>query len=62
MYNMLYEECFKLIINFGIGIECSDTKWCSPHNPTGKVFSKDELEIIAGACRTLDILAVTDEV
>ncbi|XP_009759648.1 uncharacterized protein LOC107770016 isoform X2 [Nicotiana tabacum] len=34
----------------------------SPHNPTGKVFSNDELEIIAGACRTLDILAVTDEV
>ncbi|CAI9104905.1 OLC1v1003697C3 [Oldenlandia corymbosa var. corymbosa] len=34
----------------------------SPHNPTGKVFSKNELEIIAGACTTWDILAVTDEV
>ncbi|KAL3517393.1 hypothetical protein ACH5RR_019982 [Cinchona calisaya] len=34
----------------------------SPHNPTGKVFTKDELEMIAGACRTWDILAVTDEV
>lgn len=34
----------------------------SPHNPTGKVFTKDDLEIIAGACRTWDILAVTDEV
>ncbi|KAG5603402.1 hypothetical protein H5410_034772 [Solanum commersonii] len=34
----------------------------SPHNPTGKVFTKDELEIIAGACRTWDILVVTDEV
>ncbi|CAI9767845.1 unnamed protein product [Fraxinus pennsylvanica] len=34
----------------------------SPHNPTGKVFSKDELEIIAGACQTWNILAVTDEV
>ncbi|KAK2965228.1 hypothetical protein RJ640_019983 [Escallonia rubra] len=34
----------------------------SPHNPTGKVFTKDELEIIAGACRARDCLAVTDEV
>lgn len=34
----------------------------SPHNPTGKVFTKDELEIIAGVCRTWDILVVTDEV
>ncbi|CAN4091079.1 unnamed protein product [Withania somnifera] len=34
----------------------------SPHNPTGKVFTKDELEIIAEACRTRDIIAVSDEV
>ncbi|CAN1285186.1 Kynurenine--oxoglutarate transaminase [Linum perenne] len=34
----------------------------SPQNPTGKVFSKNELEIIAEACRSRDCLAVTDEV
>ncbi|CAK7348374.1 unnamed protein product [Dovyalis caffra] len=34
----------------------------SPHNPTGKVFSKDELEIIAGACCRWDCVAITDEV
>uniref|UniRef100_A0A7N0R9Z7 Aminotransferase class I/classII large domain-containing protein n=2 Tax=Kalanchoe fedtschenkoi TaxID=63787 RepID=A0A7N0R9Z7_KALFE len=34
----------------------------SPHNPTGKVFSKHELEAIANVCRTRDILAITDEV
>ncbi|KAK4558960.1 hypothetical protein RGQ29_008274 [Quercus rubra] len=34
----------------------------SPQNPTGKVFTKDELEIIAGICRTRDCLAITDEV
>ncbi|GMQ00272.1 hypothetical protein CsSME_00047428 [Camellia sinensis var. sinensis] len=34
----------------------------SPHNPTGKVFTKDELETIAGACHTRDCLAITDEV
>ncbi|XP_004300477.1 PREDICTED: kynurenine--oxoglutarate transaminase-like [Fragaria vesca subsp. vesca] len=34
----------------------------SPHNPTGKVFTKDELEIIAGECRSRNCLAITDEV
>ena len=34
----------------------------SPHNPTGKVFSREELEIIAEICRRHDLLAVTDEV
>ncbi|KAL7226984.1 hypothetical protein ACSBR1_021950 [Camellia fascicularis] len=33
-----------------------------PHNPAGKVFTKDELETIAGACHTRDCLAITDEV
>ncbi len=34
----------------------------SPHNPTGKVFDRGELELIAGLCRDHDLLAVTDEV
>lgn len=34
----------------------------SPHNPTGKVFSRAELELIAGLCRDHDLIAVTDEV
>ncbi|KAL9257818.1 Kynurenine--oxoglutarate transaminase 1-like protein [Drosera capensis] len=34
----------------------------SPHNPTGKVFSRDELEVIAEVCNDHDYLAVTDEV
>ena len=34
----------------------------SPHNPTGKVFSRAELEQIAELCRRHDLLAVTDEV
>ena len=34
----------------------------SPHNPTGKVFSREELEIISALCRERDILCVTDEV
>ncbi|KAF3436512.1 hypothetical protein FNV43_RR23604 [Rhamnella rubrinervis] len=34
----------------------------SPQNPTGKVFTKDELEIIAEVCRVRNCLAITDEV
>lgn len=34
----------------------------SPHNPTGKVFSRAELEIVADVCRTHDLLAITDEI
>ena len=34
----------------------------SPHNPTGKVFSREELETIAGLCRGRDVVCVTDEV
>lgn len=34
----------------------------SPHNPTGKVFTDDELATIADLCVANDLLVVTDEV
>ncbi|HSP93242.1 MAG TPA: methionine aminotransferase [Thermoanaerobaculia bacterium] len=34
----------------------------TPHNPTGKVFSRGEMELVAGLCRERDVLCVTDEV
>jgi N-succinyldiaminopimelate aminotransferase len=34
----------------------------TPHNPTGKVFTRDELTLIAQLCREHDVYAVTDEV
>ena len=34
----------------------------SPHNPTGKVFSVEELDMIARLCVEHDVIAVTDEV
>lgn len=34
----------------------------SPHNPTGKVFNMEELQIIAEYCKSNDCIAVTDEV
>ena len=34
----------------------------TPHNPTGKVFSRPELEMVAELCRRYDTLAITDEI
>jgi aspartate/methionine/tyrosine aminotransferase len=34
----------------------------TPHNPSGKVFSREELESIATLCRRHDTLAITDEI
>jgi len=35
---------------------------CTPNNPTGKVFSRDEMEFIAGLCQEYDALCFTDEI
>jgi len=34
----------------------------SPHNPTGKVFSRSELGLIADVCREHDLIAFTDDI
>jgi len=34
----------------------------TPNNPTGKVFTREELEFIGGLCREFDSLAITDEI
>ncbi|HVG33159.1 MAG TPA: aminotransferase class I/II-fold pyridoxal phosphate-dependent enzyme [Pyrinomonadaceae bacterium] len=35
---------------------------CNPNNPTGKVFTRDEMEFIAALCREYDALCFTDEI
>ncbi len=34
----------------------------TPHNPTGKVFTREELEFVAALCQEHDVVAITDEV
>jgi len=34
----------------------------SPHNPTGKVYTREELSLIAELCQEHDALAITDEI
>ena len=35
---------------------------CNPNNPTGKVFTRGEMEFIAGLCQEFDALCFTDEI
>ncbi|MEP6570106.1 MAG: aminotransferase class I/II-fold pyridoxal phosphate-dependent enzyme [Acidobacteriota bacterium] len=35
---------------------------CNPNNPTGKVFTRAEMEFIASLCREFDALCFTDEI
>lgn len=35
---------------------------CSPHNPVGRVWKREELEQITALCRKYDILLVSDEI
>lgn len=35
---------------------------CNPNNPTGKVFSMEEMEFIADLCKEFDALVFTDEI
>jgi aminotransferase len=35
---------------------------CNPNNPTGKVFTPDEMEFIASLCQEFDALCFTDEI
>lgn len=35
---------------------------CNPNNPTGKVFTQDELEFIADLCKEFDAICFTDEI
>ena len=34
----------------------------TPNNPTGKLFSRTELEVVAELCQRWDVLAITDEI
>ncbi len=35
---------------------------CNPNNPTGKVFTREEMKFIAGLCQEFDALCFTDEI
>lgn len=34
----------------------------SPHNPTGRVFTREEMELVASLCLEFDVIVISDEV
>jgi L-glutamine---4-(methylsulfanyl)-2-oxobutanoate aminotransferase len=34
----------------------------TPNNPTGKVFTREELQVVAALCRKWDVIAISDEI
>lgn len=42
--------------------ECKICLLCSPHNPTGKVWKKEELEFIVGTCKKYGVKLISDEI
>jgi aspartate/methionine/tyrosine aminotransferase len=49
-------------LNAAVGPRTRAIVFNSPNNPSGKVFSRDELEAIALVCQRHDLLAITDEI
>ena len=35
---------------------------CSPHNPTGRIFTKEELERIISICKKHNVIIISDEI
>ena len=54
----LDEDALRAVVNNNTRMIVLNT----PMNPTGKVFTKAELEVIAGICLEHDLLVLTDEV
>lgn len=36
--------------------------FCNPHNPTGRVWTKDELKELVGLCKKYDVLIISDDI
>lgn len=36
--------------------------WCSPHNPSGRVFSEEELDRVFAICEKYDLIIASDEI
>ena len=53
-----YEDAEKKIIENNI----KATIFCNPHNPTGKVWAKDEIQKFYGICKKHSVLFISDEI
>ncbi len=65
-YNQLIENSGNYIIDFDdLEAKAKDAKMivlCSPHNPAGRVWTKDELSKMADICLKNNVIIVSDEI
>jgi cysteine-S-conjugate beta-lyase len=67
VYNQLKEEDGKWVMDFESLVNSIDPKTrmmiiSNPHNPVGRVWTKEELNILAGICLKNNILIISDEI
>lgn len=60
--NGRYEVDFEDFERRAADPDCSLFLLCSPHNPTGRVFSADELNRFVEICAAHDVVILSDEV
>lgn len=57
-----YEIDFKLLESQATSKENKVMLFCSPHNPVGRVWTKEEITRVADICYKHDILLIADEI
>lgn len=57
-YEIDFEDLEKKIVNYNIKLYLL----CSPHNPVGRVWKKDELDRIVDICKRHGVYIVSDEI
>lgn len=58
VWRMDYEDMERKIKEFGIHLAI----FCSPHNPTGRVWEREELETAIALFKRNDVLVISDEI
>ncbi|MBE5968683.1 MAG: pyridoxal phosphate-dependent aminotransferase [Lachnospiraceae bacterium] len=57
-YSIDFEDFEKKIVNENVKLFIL----CSPHNPVGRVWKKDELERLGNICKKHEVIIVSDEI
>ncbi|WP_044916312.1 MalY/PatB family protein [Butyrivibrio sp. WCE2006] len=57
-YEVDFEDMEKRIIEDKVRI----LVWCSPHNPGGRVWTKEELQKVSEICKSHNVFIVSDEI
>jgi len=65
--NPLVSDGTRFVIDFDALEDCIDAGTrvlmvCNPHNPTGRVFLRDELEVLAEVALRHDLVVIADEI